>query len=523
MNFFRLLFYKNLNLVNYLVIFFFFVYSILITRYQYDGHHLGLIYSNSLDLINGKLPYKEIFIQYGILTTILNSFILLIFDNKIFFITLFNSIFYSVGVLFISLTIKKFTNINLALLSTVLILFNHPIPWLPWSNYIVFFFTSIGLFLLSNNKKNYFFIGFLFGACVLSRQDFILPLIFSFTIFCILYLIQNYKLSFKNISLSILGFISPLFLFIIYLHLSNLFGYWVNYLSLPNIYLGIYEISIGKLILEYITFFISESFFLFIVTPQYFLISIILIFNTIILLLFLFKKIKINKEILFILIVGLLSSALALKIELFRLYTSVIFGLIPLLYFIDKIRNKDLRKKMFLLLFLPSIFSICFYPMGNNDLFKNINFVSSNLKVENEKFNYTVIPEQKIKIINLINNLSKKCDVTYLENLTWDTIYSTITNNNRIRVMPYAQFKKSNYKQVDLIESIKNPNSSFINLINREIKRSNIILLITNNNNYYKNDKLEIGSNYKMFEIDETNIRGRPQILRIYFPTKCNV
>ena len=107
MNFFRLLFYKNLNLVNYLVIFFFFVYSILITRYQYDGHHLGLIYSNSLDLINGKLPYKEIFIQYGILTTIINSFILLIFDNKIFFITLFNSIFYSVGVLFISLTIKK--------------------------------------------------------------------------------------------------------------------------------------------------------------------------------------------------------------------------------------------------------------------------------------------------------------------------------------------------------------------------------------------------------------------------------
>ena len=142
MNFFRLWFYKNLSSINYLVIFLFFVYAIFISQYNYDGHHIGLIYSNSLDLINGKLPYKEIFIQYGILTTLINSLILVIFDNKIFFITLFNSVFYSFGVLFISKTVKQFTDVKLALFSTIIILFNHPIPWLPWPNYLAFFLSQ---------------------------------------------------------------------------------------------------------------------------------------------------------------------------------------------------------------------------------------------------------------------------------------------------------------------------------------------------------------------------------------------
>ena len=523
MNFFRLWFYKNISSINYLVIFLFFIYAIFITRFHYDGHHIGLIYSNSLDLINNKLPYKDIFIQYGLLTTIINSLILLIFNDKIFFIILFNSIFYSFGILFISKTIKQFTDVKLALFSTIIILFNHPIPWLPWSNYIAFFFISIGLFLLSKNKKNYFIIGFLFGASILSRQDFFFPIFVSIIIFCIFLLFQNYKFELKKTTLFFLGLLFPLSIFIIYLFSVNLFEYWIEYLSLPSIYLEIYKTSISKLILEYIIFFTSESFFSFIVIPQYFLISIILIFNTIILFLFVCKKIKINKEILFILLIGNFLSAVSLKIELFRLYTSVIFGLIGLLYFINRINNNDLRKKLLLLLLLPSFFSFCFYPMGNNNSFKKINFTSSNLTIDSDNFDYLVLPEQKIKIVNIINNLSKKCDVNYLENLTWDTIYSTIGNYDRIRAFPYAQFKESNYKQNDLIENIKNPNLSFIDLINNEIKDSNIILLITGNNNHYKKDKINLESNYNMIEIDENNTKGKPQILRIYFPNKCNI
>ena len=41
-------------------------------QYIYDGYHWGFIFSNALDLIEGKIPYKEIFLEYGILQTILN-------------------------------------------------------------------------------------------------------------------------------------------------------------------------------------------------------------------------------------------------------------------------------------------------------------------------------------------------------------------------------------------------------------------------------------------------------------------
>ena len=38
----------------------------------------------AIDIIDGKLPYKEIFIQYGILSTLIHAFILIIFDKNIF-------------------------------------------------------------------------------------------------------------------------------------------------------------------------------------------------------------------------------------------------------------------------------------------------------------------------------------------------------------------------------------------------------------------------------------------------------
>ena len=176
MNFLKLKILKNLSIINYLSIFFFFIYAVYIVRYQYDGHHVGLIYSNAIDLIKGKLPYKEIFIQYGFLTTLIHSLILLLFDNKVFFISFFNIIFYSLGILFISKTVNNLIDKNYAFIATIIILFNHPVPWLPWSNYIAFFFISISLFLLSHPKKNFFLISFFLSLSILSRQDFFIPI-----------------------------------------------------------------------------------------------------------------------------------------------------------------------------------------------------------------------------------------------------------------------------------------------------------------------------------------------------------
>ena len=62
-----------------------------------------------------------------------------LFGEQIIIINIFTIIIYLLSVFLISLTIKNLTNEFYALIATVLILFNHPIPWLPWPNYLAFF------------------------------------------------------------------------------------------------------------------------------------------------------------------------------------------------------------------------------------------------------------------------------------------------------------------------------------------------------------------------------------------------
>ena len=162
MNFLRSLILKNLNLIKLFLAILVFFYSVYIIQYHYDGHHIGLMYSNAIDLNNSKLPYKEIFIQYGILTTFIHSVILNIFDNKIFFISLTTIIFYISSILLISETVKNLINKKYGFLCFFLLIANHPIPWLPWSNYLAFFFISLSLFLLSIKNRYNYLIGFFF-------------------------------------------------------------------------------------------------------------------------------------------------------------------------------------------------------------------------------------------------------------------------------------------------------------------------------------------------------------------------
>ena len=53
-------------------------------QYINDGYHWGFIFSNAGDFLDGKLPYKEIFIQYGLFSTLIHALILTIFNKNIF-------------------------------------------------------------------------------------------------------------------------------------------------------------------------------------------------------------------------------------------------------------------------------------------------------------------------------------------------------------------------------------------------------------------------------------------------------
>ena len=77
---------------------------------------------------------------------------------------------------------------------------------------------------------------------------------------------------------------------------------------------------------------------------------------------------------------------------------------------------------------------------------------------------------------NAIIKLSKICKVDYLENLTFDAIYSTVGNFERIRFVPYVKSSMKDSKLIFILDKIKNPDENFITQINRQILKKNIIL-----------------------------------------------
>ena len=92
-------------------------------QYIYDGYHWGFIFSNSLDFIDGKIPYKEIFLEYGILQTILNSIILIIFNKSVYSLLAFTCILYSLSLYLITEITYKLTSKKIYSLFSVFILF----------------------------------------------------------------------------------------------------------------------------------------------------------------------------------------------------------------------------------------------------------------------------------------------------------------------------------------------------------------------------------------------------------------
>ena len=232
-------------------------------------------------------------------------------------------------------------------------------------------------------------------------------------------------------------------------------------------------------------------------------------------------KNNVPNNLLFIILFSIFLSSVSLNIELFRLYTSVIFGIIPLLYFINKVNDKKLKDNLRLLILLPSIFSFIFYPFGNSDQFKRIIFNDQKTEINTNQFNFFKWPDIKVNTINFISSLNRSCDVKYLDNLTFDSLLSTVNSYERIRLMPYQKSSAKNSEFHSFVDKIKNPELNFIELINKEIQNENIILLINENNDIYSNNKIKFTSSYKKIEINQSDIVSRPKILRVYVPNKC--
>ena len=62
---------------------------------------------------------------------------------------------------------------------------------------------------------------------------------------------------------------------------------------------------------------------------------------------------------------------------------------------------------------------------------------------------------------------------------------------------------------------------NYIDKINLEIQKENLILLVNKNNNVYKNSKIEPTIMYSHIKINESLIEGKPDYLNIFVPNKC--
>lgn len=501
---------------NYLWFFFLialidFFYAINLYQYIYDGHHHGYMITNAIDFINGRLPYKEIFIQYGIFTTLIHVFALKIFSLNLISINIITCLLYSLTILIISLIIIKKTNLLYGLLSLLIIFFNHPIPWLPWSNYYALFFIVLGFFLLLDLKtKNIFFSGIFFSLVCLSRETYFV-VISAIILLIIIYLI--FKEKNKLIFIFILGFVIPYSIFFIYLFYNNIFFDWFSYFQLPKLYLSKYNMKIYQAILHGTFYIFFKTWIEILYKPQNIIISLIAVINLIYIFNgFFLKKKKLDFYLLLISIATLIFTVLSISDEIFRLYTSIIIGIIPAINFIFNIKNKENKTILLFLLVFFSIYSLYFFPKGNRTQFEklnNINFVKNNnlLYFKHQKW-----AETDWDILNQINKITKtvkkNCKIEYGLNYTFDGFYYLILN----------------LKMLQLAPAITEVENNIFNFFETRFKKDifsnmqkNNLLLITNghfkerfNNKNYKTIAL-----YK----DKDNIYR--DVIYVSFPKKC--
>jgi hypothetical protein len=222
------------------------LFSIWQGAHTVDPHHWGLMLSNAKDLYDGKIPYQQIFIQYGILTTLLQSLAYGIGQNMLSLIAC-TAIMYAIGVLFIYvIALHTIKDKKTALYVFVSLVFFHPLAIYPWSNYIAFPFLMAGLyFSVTTCQEKHLplkasLLGISYGLAVLSREG-LMPAVFLFLIisFALDLIYQNRKkIVLSNYLFAITGFLLPLGLFMAYLYSHNLFGYWSSLLiNLPGIYI----------------------------------------------------------------------------------------------------------------------------------------------------------------------------------------------------------------------------------------------------------------------------------------------
>ncbi len=207
-----------------------FFFSVWQGQYTVDPHHWGLMLSNAKDLSTGKLPYKEIFIQYGILPTLIHRYAFEELGRDLISLISVTALFYSVALYCIfRMSLGVLKNQWTALICVLLTYLFHPVTMSPWANYIASPFLFGGLLLsLRHSRVSLTFLGgILFGFAVLCREGLLLPLTAIILFFGIIDKLSGRDENWmKSTVVRLSGVFLPAVFFFIYLLNNKLLEYW---------------------------------------------------------------------------------------------------------------------------------------------------------------------------------------------------------------------------------------------------------------------------------------------------------
>lgn len=423
-------------------------YSIWQGMFNLDPHHWGLMLSNAKDLAGGALPYKDIFIQYGVLTTLVHSVGYIYIGSDLRTLIGVTACFYAFGLLglyFLSLVITK--DKALAIFSFISAVLLHPIAIYPWSNYIAFPFLVFGALFLFSGKGGVgvkFFTGFLFGLAVLAREGLFPALVIFFLIYSICnFLLQSDPLKVRAFKILMywLGFSAPLIVFFSYLQHLNLLHYWYDFsILMPKIYMDVMMPNgLTYAFLKLLYFFFKGIlelnariiFFAMILMACFFTVVNFIISKKII-------SSSIDKFLLSVFTLLLITATLHSN-EIFRLATSVIIG-ISIYYYLA--RKFQIQYLVFIIVFLWLIFSL-----GSRDNGNYFATSSSQRAETSEVKNLEYFSGQwwPINAINFYQSFQKdmlglslsNCGIKYFYNSTHDAFLPVLSPFKQYQVAPF--------------------------------------------------------------------------------------
>ena len=433
--------------------------------YTLDPHHWGLMLSNAQDLWAGNTPYQDIFIQYGLLTTLVHAIGFSVGKNLLSIITI-TSIFYAMGVWIVYAIASKVLSYKRTSLYVITGLFLfHPLAIYPWANYIAFPFLMYGLYTLIIHDSipiKFFFGGLSFGLAILSREGLAPAIALLISLSCIYDFFNKGRREPKDslvaYGLMLSGLVLPLGVFFAYLSSHNLISYWVLLsIDLPKIYAQESFQYIGK-------GFILSAVFEAVIHGwrhgeiRWIFISIVWIIN---LAVFIRSLVKIRDKTanstlakLSLATLLLISSSLHLA-EIFRIATASIVGLITLYAVLEG------RKKVSLYFFIiTSIWMALTLGQnrwsGTNYFLPSKKVIAQSVLVQSpEVFKGSRWDPAAIEYYQFVKNTLGKvkqaaCSVRYQHNKTRDSFFKILSPFEQLQIAPYENGDSVNKLRPDL-------------------------------------------------------------------------